>query len=82
MRRTPTSIASIVKTFYDSELKHQLENSKYGHFVAIHPRSKDYFVSDSFLGAALAAKAAHPDQKPFVIRVGHDAAFHIGSTSR
>lgn len=35
------SIASIVKTFYDSELKHQLENSKYGHFVAIHPHSKD-----------------------------------------
>jgi hypothetical protein len=30
----------------------------------------------------MAAKAAHPERKPFVIRVGHDAAFHIGSALR
>jgi hypothetical protein len=76
------SIASTAKQFYESELKHQLEQSNHGHFVAINPDSKEYFVSESFLGAALAAKAAHPSQKPFVIRVGHDAAFHIGSATR
>jgi len=76
------SIASTARQFYDSELRHQLEESRHGHFVAIDPESKEYFISDSFLGAALAAKAAHPQQKPFVIRVGYDAAFHIGSAAR
>jgi hypothetical protein len=27
----------------------------------------------------MAAKAAFPDRKSFVIRIGHEAAFHIGS---
>ena len=76
------SISSTAKLFYDSELRHDLEKSKYGQFVAIDADSKEYFISDSFVGAALAAKAAHPTKKPFVIRVGHDAAFHIGSALR
>jgi hypothetical protein len=76
------SIASTAKEFYESELKDQLEKNSYGHFVAIDPDSKEYFVSDSFLGAALAAKAARPLQKPFVVRVGYDAAFHIGSATQ
>ena len=79
---TKMSIASTAKEFYESELRHQLEKSSHGHFVAIDADSKEYFVSESFLGAALAAKAAHPSEKPFVIRIGHDAAFHIGSATR
>ena len=39
---------------------------------------KSYFLGDQFIDAALAAKNAYPDRKSFVIRVGHEAAFHMG----
>ena len=76
------SISSTARLFYDSELRHDLKKNRHGQFVAIDADSKEYFISDSFLGAAMAAKAAHPEREPFVIRVGHDAAFHIGSALR
>jgi hypothetical protein len=76
------SIASTAKEFCESELKDQLEKNSHGHFVAIDPDSEESFMSDSFLGAALAAGAARPLQKPFVVRVGYDAAFHIRSATR
>jgi hypothetical protein len=31
------------------------------------------------LEAAMAAREAEPDYIPFVIRIGYDAAFHIGA---
>jgi hypothetical protein len=76
------SLASTAKAFYESDLKEQLERDSHGQFVAIAPDTKEYFVSETFLGAAMAARSARPLQKPFVIRVGHDAAFHIGMATR
>jgi hypothetical protein len=35
-------------------------------------------LGDQFIDAAMAAKKAYPDRRSFVIRVGHEAAFHIG----
>ena len=56
-------------------------NSKTKHrdrFVAIEPVSESFFLGDQFIDAAMATKNAYPERKSFVIRVGHDAAFHIG----
>ncbi len=49
--------------------------------VAIVSQSRRHFVRPTFLEAALAAREAEPDQIPFVIRIGRDAAFHIGAVS-
>jgi hypothetical protein len=76
------SLAVLARQFYESELKARLEPNHYGQFVAIIPQLRAFFVDCSFVAAALAARAAHPDQTPFVIRVGHDAACHIGSAMR
>jgi hypothetical protein len=73
------SVADQAKQFYDSELKSRLEVDHRDDFVAIEPVSKAYFVADTFIEAALAAKQAHPDRKSFVIRIGHEAAFHLGA---
>ena len=73
------SIAEKAKEVYESELKPQLEAEHRDEFVAIEPVSKSYFLGDTFIDAALAAKQAHPDRKSFVLRIGHDAAFHIGA---
>lgn len=73
------SIAEKAKQVYESEFKAHLEADHRDEFVAIEPESKSCFLGDTFIDAALAAKQAHPDRKSFVIRIGHDAAFHIGA---
>jgi hypothetical protein len=72
------SIAEQAKRIYESRWKAELEATHRDQFVAIEPVSETYFLGDEFIEAAMAAKTAHPDRKPFVIRIGHDAAFHLG----
>lgn len=73
------SIAEHAKQIYDDQLRVQLEASHFGKFVAIEPESKAYFMGQSFVEAAMAAKLAHPNHKAFVIWIGHEAAFHLGA---
>ena len=72
------SIAERAKRIYESRLKAELEAEHRGQFVAIEPVSESFFLGAEFIDAAMAAKNAYPDRKSFVIRVVHEAAFHIG----
>ena len=72
------SIAEQAKRIYEVRLKAELEAKHRDQFVAIEPVSESFFLGDQFINAAMAAKNAYPDRKSFVIRVGHEAAFHIG----
>lgn len=72
------SIAEAAKQVYEEDLRSRLEREHKDDFVAIEPTSRRYFLGKTFLEVALAAKEAYPERKSFVIRVGHDAAFHIG----
>ncbi len=72
------SIAEQAKRFYALRLRTELEANHRHRYVAIEPVSESYFLADQFIEAAMAAKNAHPDRKAFVLRVGHDAAFHMG----
>ncbi len=75
------SIARLAKDVYETEWKQSLEAEHLDEFVAIEPTSKTYFLGETFLAAAQAAKRAFPDRRAFVLRIGHEAAFHIGATS-
>lgn len=75
------SLSELAKAFYESELKEQMEATKFGDFIAIEPESKQFFVAPKFVDAALAAKKAIPEKMSFIIRIGHDAAVHIGAAS-
>ncbi len=75
------SISEEAKQVYELELKAQLEAEHRDKYVAIEPTSKTYFLGDTFIAAALAAKNAYPIRKSFVLRIGHDAAFHIGAAT-
>lgn len=75
------SVAEQAKHVYELELKRLLETDHRDQFVAIEPISKAYFLGDTFLSAALAARAAYPSRQSFLLRIGHDAAFHIGAAS-
>jgi hypothetical protein len=72
------SVAEAAKQVYEEDLRSQLEREHKDEFVAIEPSSRSYFLGKTFLEVALAAKEAYPDRKSFVLRIGHEAAFHIG----
>jgi len=76
------SIANTAKRIYESELQEMLELEHRDEYVAIEPESKSYFLGRTFLDAALTAKKAFPDRKSFVLRIGHEAAFHIGASTK
>ena len=76
------SIAEDAKQFYEAELKMDLERDHFNEFVAIEPESRAHYLGQTSLEAALAAKQACPDRKSFLIRIGHDAAFHLGGCSK
>lgn len=75
------SVAESAKKVYDEDLRQGMELEHKDEFVAIEPSSRCFFLGKTFLEAALAAKKEFPDRKSFVIRVGHEAAFHIGAFS-
>lgn len=75
------SISEEAKLVYEAELKLRLEADHRNKFVAIEPVSKKFFLGTSFIEAALAAKTAFPDRRSFVLRIGHEAAFHIGAAT-
>ena len=76
------SVAESAKKVYDEDLRVQLEQDHRDEFVAIEPTSRRFFLGKTFLEVALEAKNTYPDRKIFVIRIGHDAAFHIGAFSQ
>lgn len=75
------SVVEHAKRVYEEELRVVLERNHHGEFVAIEPQSRSYFLGETFIDAAMSAKQAHTDRKSFVIRIGYDAAFHLGGTS-
>jgi hypothetical protein len=75
------SIAENAKKVYEADFKSTLEAQHRDEFVAIEPISKAYFLGKNFYDAAIAAKIAYPNRKSFVLRIGHDAAFHLGSAT-
>ena len=74
------SIAEEAKHIYENELREKLEADHCNQFVAIEPVSGEYFLGTTFLDAALSAKNSRPDHKSFVIHIGNEAAFHMGSS--
>ncbi len=73
------SVAEQAKRIYESQFKAEFEAAHPNRFVAIEPISATYFLGDAFIEAALAAKRAFPERQAFVIRIGHEAAFHLGA---
>ena len=64
--------------FYESDLRANLEASHPNAFVAIEPVSRTYYIGNTLSEAGRQARLAHPDRVSFAVRVGHDAAIHIG----
>ena len=71
-------VARRAKSLYEEKLRTKLEATNMNDFVAIEPDSGEYFFGKTLSAAIQASRAAHPDRLAFAMRVGHDAAVHIG----
>jgi hypothetical protein len=64
---------------YEQRLKEQLETYHRDSFVAIEPESGDYFLGRTLSEASATARAAHPNRRTHIMRVGHRTAVHLGA---
>ncbi len=75
------SLAERAKALYEDRIRKELGLGNHGKYVAIEPDSRDYFVAETFGEAIRSSRNMHPDKLAFVIRVGHEAAIHLGVMS-
>jgi hypothetical protein len=71
-------VARLGQELYDRKLRAALEATNPHEFVAIEPRSGDYYLGRTFSEAVQKSRAAYPDRLSYVIRVGHETAIHLG----
>lgn len=71
-----------VEQIYRDRLQGELEPTHRDAFVAIEPDSGDYFLGRTLSEAAAAARAAYPNRRAGVLRVGHSATLHLGASQR
>jgi hypothetical protein len=72
------SVIDRAKQIYVDHLQSALESQHVGRFVAIEPDSGDYFLADTFDDAVRSARIKYPSRLTHTIRIGHQAAFHLG----
>lgn len=66
------------QNIYDARLRSDLERTHLNYFVAIEPESGDHFLGETLSEAASSARAAYPDRRACILRVGHRAAVQMG----
>jgi hypothetical protein len=70
--------AEQARILYATVLQQQLERDSLGDYVSIEPVSGRYFVAETFDAAVNAALDAFPDRLTHTMRIGHEAALHLG----
>ena len=64
--------------FYDRELRETLEAEHKDEFVAVEPVSRTYYLGHTMVEATRQARAAFPNRRSYLMRVGHESAMQIG----
>lgn len=72
------SVVANAKQIYETQLRAKLEANHRDQFVAIEPESGEYFLGATYGQAVQAAQRAYPNRISFVLRIGHEAAIHLG----
>lgn len=74
---TPTTIDNVGKranAVYDTSIRHLVEQTHHGQFIAIQPDSGDYVIRDRIVDAILDMRAKRPNTFSHIKRIGHKAA--------
>src|ERR1700739_2142681 len=73
------AVVKRARQIYANQRQTVLAPAHLNRFVAIEPESGEYFLGDTFDEAVKSARAKHPSRLSHTIRIGHRAAFHLGS---
>ena len=76
---TRPELVHAAELLYSNGLRAQLEPAHNGEFIAIEPVSGDYFLGGTYSEVIQAARRIHPDRLPYLMRVGTEAAVHLGT---
>jgi hypothetical protein len=71
-------VAAKAKQLFQEKYRAELEKNNRGEFVCIEPESGDFFLGHTFDEAVNNAIDVYPDRLTHTLRIGHDAAFHLG----
>ena len=71
-------VALKAKQLYQEKYRAALEENNTGAFVCIEPESEAYFLGRTLDEAVNKAIDAFPDRMTHTLRVGHNAALHLG----
>jgi len=66
------------EAIYANRLRAILEPEHVDEFVAIEPKSGEYFLGKTLNEATRAARHTYPERLTHAMRVGHRAALHFG----
>ena len=75
-------LAESGQRLYDERLRAILEPEHEGEFVAIEPETERYFLGETGLAALLVGRGELPDKLFYLLRIGSDAAYHLGKLWR
>ena len=75
-------VAAKARQLFQEKYRAKLEASDFGKFVCIEPESGDYFLGRTLDDAVNRAIDSYPDRLTHTIRIGHDAAIHLGVISQ
>lgn len=64
---------------YERRLKSELERTHRDFFVAIEPISEQHFLGRTLSEASAEARAAFPERRTAVLRVGHPVTVYFGA---
>jgi hypothetical protein len=79
LSETSQKVADKAKALYEQRYRSELEAGHRGEFVCIEPESEDYFLGATFDEAVNKAIDAHPERLTYTLRIGHAAAFRVGT---
>jgi len=71
-------VALKAKQLYQEKYRFAFEENNRGAFVCIEPESGEFFLGETFDDAVNKAIDAYPDRMTHTLRVGHEAALHLG----
>lgn len=74
-----TSLVERGKQIYEERLKKLLEPAHQGEFLTIEPETGRYFLGQTRSSVIETASEAMPNDIFYMVRVGYDAAYNIGS---
>ena len=80
MPTNKADVAAAGQAIYSEKIRDALRPDDEGKVVVVDISSGDYEIDADHIAALLRIRQRHPEARTWTVRVGHPAAYHMGST--